>query len=110
MISLYPDTLSYWQEGNPTRDSQGHYTSAGDGSYTEKGSCRLEYSAPQSASEGNDKRVLSTSGTIYAPLSLSAMPERGQKVKVVKSIDGTTHELTVVNSECGFLHVRIWVE
>lgn len=109
MVDFYPDTLSYWSEGESTRDAQGHYTAA-EGSYSVVGCCRLAYSAPQMVSEVNDKKVISTTATIYAPKTLPTLPERGQKVKVTKGNDSSEHELTVINSERGLLHVRIWVE
>ena len=109
MVEFYPDTLAYWTEGKTTRDAHGHYTTE-TGAYATQGKCRLEYSAPQMATDSNDKKVLSTTATIYAPLALSTLPDRGQKVKVTKGNDSTDHELSVVNSERGLLHVRIWVE
>lgn len=105
----YPDLLSYWHEEETIRDASGYYVQEGVGSYSDMGQCRLEYSVPQSSIDGNDKKVQSTTAAIYAPLTLSELPKRGQKVKVVK-IDNTEHELTVINSERGLLHVRIWVE
>lgn len=105
----YPDRLNYWNENDTYRNADGFYTRDGVGSYTEVGLCRLEYSAPQSVSDGNSKKVLATSAIIYAPLTLEYMPQRGQRVKVVKT-DATVHEFTVLNCERGVLHNRIWVE
>lgn len=111
MVTLYPDTIAYWVQGEPIRDAYGHYVTEGsEGSYNDMGACRLEYNAPSAASDKFDKIMLATNATIYAPLSIAALPDRGQKVKVTKGYDGTEHELTVVNSERGLLHVRIWVD
>lgn len=108
MVNFYPDTLSYWSEAVATRDAEGYYTE-GEGSYTSKGACRLEYVAPGAQTTGNDKKGTNHTATVYAPLSLSSLPEKGQKVKVVKA-DNTEIEGTVINAERGLLHIRIWID
>lgn len=108
MVTLYPDTMSYWSEAVATRSAEGFYTE-GQGSYTAAGNCRLEYASPSVQMSGNDKKGTNHTATVYAPLTLGTLPEKGQKVKIVKA-DNTEIEGTVVNAERGLLHIRIWIE
>ena len=115
MVTLYPDTLSYFCEPVATRTAEGFYeeTASGSGSgsgyYSTAGICRIEYASPSAQMSGNDKKGTNHTATVYAPLTLGTLPEKGQKVKIVKH-DNTEIEGTVVNAERGLLHIRIWIE
>ena len=108
MVNFYPDILSYWIETAATRNAEGFYTE-GSGEWGMICACRIEYAAPGSKVSGNDKAGVSHYATVYAPLSLPSLPDKGQKIKVTKT-DQTTHEGTVINAERGLLHVRIWID